>query len=205
MYTRVSDSNRNSWRSNIEYYSIKYSNSSNISNSLNTGKFHVKKPIIFTNFSIFQGWVNQLLQQALVVTFLRYSWTLIYYYHWDILNEIKTCVFVTFNWVAFRKHHFWQMLIFHQFYKRNRLLYTVRHSYHYNFELAIHPSFTNQNETKLGFRDTLGCNLSNDAQLSNFACPILLIKSTLWQRSEIAYAHVTFFAHSAIHFWHFPD
>ena len=30
--SRVSDSNRNSWRSNIEYYSIKYSNNSNSSN-----------------------------------------------------------------------------------------------------------------------------------------------------------------------------
>ena len=32
---RVSDSNRNSWRSNIEYYSLKYSNNSNSSNSTN--------------------------------------------------------------------------------------------------------------------------------------------------------------------------
>ena len=34
--TRVSDSNTNSWRSNIEYFSIKYSNSSNNSNISNS-------------------------------------------------------------------------------------------------------------------------------------------------------------------------
>ena len=34
--TRVSDSSRNSWSSNIEYFLAKYSNSSNISNSTNT-------------------------------------------------------------------------------------------------------------------------------------------------------------------------
>ena len=100
MYTRVSDSNRNSWRSNIEYYSIKYSNSSNISNSLNTGKFHVKKPIIFTNFSIFQGWVNQLLQQVcpsghVFEIIMDINLLLLRYFNWD-----KNVCFVNFNCVA---------------------------------------------------------------------------------------------------------
>ena len=73
---RVSDSNRNSWRSNIEYYSIKYSNSSNtrivrISGlfrykslfSRISGQFYVKI-FIFTHSSLsnakFNHWITEI-------------------------------------------------------------------------------------------------------------------------------------------------
>ena len=51
--TRVSDSNRNSWKSNIEYYFIKYSNSSNIWRiSRNDPYFYDFKYIIGTRVGI---------------------------------------------------------------------------------------------------------------------------------------------------------
>ena len=78
--------------------------------------------------------------------------------------------------------------------------YTVRHSYHYNFELKISLCFTNQNQFKMVSRDSLGCNLSNNDQISTISGPNLLLPSILSKGSEIAYAHVTFFDHSAIHF-----
>ena len=79
----------------------------------------------------------------------------------------------------------------------------MRHSYHYNIESSISASFTYQNETKIVSIGTLGCKLSNKVQISDIASPISSVTSIMWQRSEFAYAHVTFFDHSATHFWNF--
>ena len=74
--------------------------------------------------------------------------------------------------------------------------YTVRHLYHYNFELSIIASNVLQNQTNLVSRGTLGCKLSTNAQIFNISATIILTASLMFQRSE----NVTFFDLPPIHF-----
>ena len=58
-------------------------------------------------------------------------------------------------------------------------IYTVRHSYHYNFHLPIYTIFVHQDQTKMVSRDTLGCKLSTNTQRPNIFGPVLMMQSIL--------------------------